>query len=266
MTRPDQNELTVAGVRLEVARVGAASPSKPTLVFLHEGLGSASLWRDFPQKVAAATGCPALVYSRQGYGKSDPIELPRPLDFMQQEARGPLPALLQAAEIEDAILIGHSDGASIALVYAGAAGRAATKVPRLRGLVAMAPHVFVEPFCVEAIARTDASYRTTDLRDRLARHHGANVDGAFRGWADCWLDAKFLAWNIEAFLSGIAVPTLVIQGEDDEYGTLEQVQRVRRGVRAPVETLILKKCGHAPQRDRPDATLDAIALFVRGLL
>ncbi|HUC61360.1 MAG TPA: alpha/beta hydrolase [Alphaproteobacteria bacterium] len=264
------SEIEVAGARIEYARIGAADMAKPTLVFLHEGLGSLSLWRDFPAAVAAATGCPAFVYSRQGYGKSDPVALPRPLDFMQREAMGPLPALLQAAKIDDAILIGHSDGASIALVYAGLREKAsATRAdggPRLRGLAVLAPHVFVERFCVDAIARTDEAYRTTDLRARLERHHGTNVDCAFRGWADCWLDPKFLAWNIESYLGSIAVPTLVIQGEDDEYGTLEQVARIRRGVRSPVETLVLRQCGHSPQRDRPDATLDALALFVGGLL
>jgi pimeloyl-ACP methyl ester carboxylesterase len=264
------SELVVDGVRIETARFGSPNPAKPTLVLLHEGLGSVSVWRDFPAALAEATGCPTFAYSRQGYGKSDPIALPRPLDFMQREAKGPLPALLAAATIEDAILIGHSDGASIALVYAGQRGKAALtradRGPRLRGLAVLAPHVFVEPLCVEAIARTDETYRTGDLRARLERHHGSNVDGAFRGWADCWLDPGFLAWNIEDYLGSIAVPTLVIQGEDDEYGTLEQVARVRRGIRAQVETLVLSKCGHSPQRDRRDATLDALTLTVKGLL
>jgi pimeloyl-ACP methyl ester carboxylesterase len=252
-------DLVVAGARLEVARCGEPVGGRPTLVFLHEGLGSLSLWRDFPQSVADATGCPALAYSRQGYGRSDPVQLPRPLSFMHDEARVALPALLAAAGIEDAILIGHSDGASIAIIYAG------ESEARLRGLVLEAPHVFVEPVCVESIAKVRDSYRTSGLRERLARHHGANVDGAFYGWADSWLDPAFLEWNLEAFLPGIHVPILVIQGEDDEYGTLAQVERVCAQVSGPAERLVLPRCGHAPHRDQQDATLAAIAGFVRRL-
>lgn len=254
------NEMIVAGKRLEVARFGNPDAHKPTLVFLHEGLGSVSLWRDFPRRVAEATGCPALVYSRQGYGRSDPVTLPRPLSFMHDEARNALPALLEAARIEDAILIGHSDGASIALIYAGENGR------YLRGLVLLAPHVLVEQVCVDAITKTREDYRTTDLREKLARHHGSNVDCAFYGWADSWLDPEFLKWNLEEFLPGIRVPTLVIQGENDEYGTLEQVERVGRGISAPVETLVLADCGHSPHRDQPAATLEGISGFIRRLL
>lgn len=253
-------ELVVAGARLEVVRHGKVVPGKPALVFLHEGLGSVSLWRDFPTAVAHETGCPAIVYSRQGYGKSDSIPLPRPLSFMHEEARDALPALLEAAHIEDAILIGHSDGASISLIYAGENGK------HLRGLVLMAPHVFVEPVCVRAIAETNQAFRTTDLRAKLMRHHGDNVDCAFRGWADSWLDPEFLKWNLEEFLPGIKVPTLVIQGEDDEYGTLAQVERVCRQVSGPCERVVLAKCGHSPHRDQREATLRAIADFVRRLL
>jgi pimeloyl-ACP methyl ester carboxylesterase len=252
-----KSELIVNGVRLELARFGAAAPGRPVLIFLHEGLGSVGLWRDFPNAVARATGCPAIAYSRQGYGKSDPIPLPRPLSFMHDEARRVLPALLEAARIDDAILIGHSDGASISLIYAGENGR------HLRGLVLLAPHVFVEPVCVAAIARTRESYRSAGLREKLMRHHGTNVDCAFYGWADSWLDPEFLKWNLEEFLAGIEVPTLVIQGKDDEYGTLAQVERVCAGISGPCERLVLSDCGHSPQRDRPEATLDAIAGFVR---
>lgn len=250
-------EMIVAGVRLEAARYGEPVAGRPTLVFLHEGLGSVSQWRDFPRSVAAATGCPALAYSRRGYGRSDPVRLPRPLSFMHDEARGALPALLAAAGIEDAILIGHSDGASIAIIYAGENGA------RLRGLVLEAPHVFVEQVCVDSIAKVHEGYRTSGLRERLARHHGANVDCAFYGWADSWLDPAFRNWNLEEFLPGIRVPILVIQGEDDEYGTLAQVERVCAQVAGPVERLVLPKCGHAPHRDQREATLAAIAAFVR---
>jgi pimeloyl-ACP methyl ester carboxylesterase len=253
------DNLRVGDVRLEVARVGGAAPGRPTLVFLHEGLGSAGLWRDFPAALAARTGCPAFVYSRAGYGASDPVALPRPLSFMHEEAKR-LPALLDAAEIEQAILIGHSDGASIALIYAGSGGA------RLKGLVLEAPHVFVEPLTVASIAKINETYATTDLRAKLARHHGANVDVAFRGWADSWLDPRFLDWNIEEFLAGIRVPLLVIQGEDDEYGTAAQVERSARQVSGPVETLMLPACGHAPHRDQREAVLAAMAAFIAGLV
>jgi len=257
--------LTVAGVRLEVARYkprggGTSSAPRPTLVFLHEGLGAVSLWRDFPQALVDATGCPALAYSRQGYGRSDPVALPRPLSFMHDEAREALPALLAAAGIDEAILVGHSDGASIALIYAGENGR------RLRALVLEAPHVFVEESGIASIARARESYRTGDLREKLARHHGANVDGAFYGWADSWLDPAFKTWNLEEFLPAIKVPTLVIQGESDEYGTLEQVERIRRQMSGPVECLILPHCGHSPHRDQRAATLAAMAEFIRKVL
>jgi pimeloyl-ACP methyl ester carboxylesterase len=253
-------ELIVGGNRLEIARYGAPHAGRPTLVFLHEGLGSVSLWRDFPAALAEATGCPALAYSRQGYGRSDPVTLPRPLSFMHDEARTALPTLLEAAGIDDAILVGHSDGASIAIVYAGECGK------HVRALVLEAPHVFVEDVCVEAIAKTRETFRTGGLRERLTRHHGSNVDGAFYGWADSWLDPAFRAWNLEEFLPGITVPTLIIQGEDDEYGTLEQVERVSRQLSGPVERTILANCGHSPHRDQPEATLGAMSKFIRRLL
>jgi len=257
-------EMTVAGKHLEVRHYAprghaVVSPRPPTLVFLHEGLGSVGLWRDFPQALADATGCPALAYSRQGYGRSAPIALPRPLSFMHDEARTALPALLAAAGISDAILVGHSDGASIALIYAGEQGGC------LRALVLEAPHVFVEEVSVISIARARESYRAGPLRERLARHHGDNVDGAFYGWADSWLDPGFRSWNIEEFLPAIKVPILLIQGEDDEYGTLAQIERIERQVAAPVERCILAQCGHAPHRDQPAATLAAMAAFINKL-
>jgi pimeloyl-ACP methyl ester carboxylesterase len=247
-------------VALEVDRI-AGQPGRPTLVFLHEGIGCVARWRDFPRAVAEATGCPALVYSRQGYGRSDPIARPRPLDFMHREARGALPELLAAEGVEDAVLVGHSDGASIALIYAGEGGRG------VRGLVAMAPHVLVEDVCVEAITRIRAEYLdpATEVRQKLAKHH-ADVDGAFLGWADAWLDPGFRSWDLTGFLPGVRVPVMVIQGEDDEYGTLAQVDAVCRGVSGPCERVVLARCGHVPQRDRREETLAAVVRFVRGLL
>jgi pimeloyl-ACP methyl ester carboxylesterase len=245
-----------AGHRLEYAWHGPRPADGPTLVFLHEGLGSVSLWRDFPARVAEATGLGALVYSRWGYGASDPVTLPRPLTYMHDEARAAA-EVLSALEVRDAVLIGHSDGASIALIYAGSEPR-----PDLRGLVLEAPHVFAEEVAIRSIAQAAEDYRITDLRVRLARHH-RDPDGAFWGWNRAWLDPGFRQWNLEALLPGVKVPTLAIQGLDDAYGTLAQVEAIRRQSGAAVEVLTLPACGHAPHRDQPDATLRAIVEFVK---
>lgn len=226
-----------------------------TLVFLHEGLGSVSVWRDFPDRVASAVGLPALVYSRRGYGGSSPIALPRPVRFMHEEAAF-LPLVLAAAGVERTILVGHSDGASIALLHAAA------RPAGLLGLAVLAPHVFVEELSVTSIEKARIAYETTDLRGRLERHHGANVDVAFRGWNDVWLSPEFRAWNIEEDVAKIRVPCAVIQGRDDEYGTLAQVESIRARVPG-AEVIILEGCGHSPHRDRPEETLAAIAALVR---
>lgn len=225
-------------------------------MFLHEGLGSAAQWRDFPDKIAQSTGCAAFIYSRHGYGGSDPVALPRPLSYMHDEAAF-LAQLLETERISDPILIGHSDGASIALIHAFS-----QRSPVPRAVVAMAPHVFVEEISVRSIAAARTAWETTDLRARLRRWHGVNVDCAFLGWNGAWLDPAFRDWSIESGLPGIRCPLLVIQGEDDEYGTLEQVRRIERGSGGPVRTLVLPACGHAPQRDQPEKTLEAITAFV----
>ncbi len=243
--------------RLEFVRL-AGNPGAPTLVFLHEGLGSVAMWRDFPQRVATATGHPALVYSRAGYGRSSPLTQARRSDYMHTEALAVLPALLDRLAIERPILVGHSDGASIALIHAGAGVRA------VRAIAAIAPHVFVEELSVSSIARAKSNYDRGDLRPRLARHH-ADVDSAFRGWNDIWLAPEFRDWNIESLLTGIACPVLLIQGEDDEYGTLAQVDAIQRQVEGPVERVVLAACGHAPQRDQPEATLAALARFIAAV-
>lgn len=246
--------LYAAGQNLEIDRIQG---SEPTLVFLHEGLGCVSRWRDFPRAVARATGCAALVYSRVGYGESEPAPLPRPLTFMHDEALRVLPEVLDLAVRGDVVLIGHSDGASIALIHAGAKGE------RVRGIVAIAPHVFVEEVGVRSIAALRADYDdpSTDVRQKLAKHH-ADVDNAVLGWSDVWLSPEFRAWSITEYLPGIRVPVLVIQGQGDEYGTLAQVDAVCAGVRGGAERVVLEDCGHVPQRDRPDATLAKVALFV----
>jgi pimeloyl-ACP methyl ester carboxylesterase len=246
--------LEAAGYRLEVDRIDG---HPPTLVFLHEGLGCVSRWRDFPRAVASATGRAALVYSRRGYGLSEPVPRPRPLTFLHDEARLVLPDLLARAGVDDAVLVGHSDGASIALVYAGEIGRG------VRGVVAMAPHVFVEDVCVRSIAALRAQYvaEGSPVRIKLARHH-ADVDGAFHGWADAWLDPEFRRWDLAGALPDVRAPVLVIQGEDDAYGTVAQVDAVCAGVSGPAERLVLPGCGHVPQRDRREETLAAIVGLV----
>lgn len=252
--------VNVGGVSLETRRI-PGDPAWPTLVLLHEGLGSLSLWRDFPDRLAAATGHPVLVFSRAGYGRSDPVELPRPLDYMQREGTDVLPRLLDAAGLERVVLVGHSDGASIALVHAGTtAGR------RVEGVVVMAPHTFVEPICLTSIRAAREAYLQGDLRDRLHRHHGANTECAFRGWNDSWLDPDFVHWDIRGVLPGIRVPVLVIQGEDDEYGTALQIAAISDAVPAGVETVLLPACGHSPHRDQPEAVLKAIGAFLGGAL
>jgi len=249
--------LTVDDKKIEYEWLGPAPADAPTLVFLHEGLGSVAMWRDFPRRVVEATGCGALVYSRAGYGKSDSIELPRPVRFMHDEALITLPQILDATKIRKAILVGHSDGGSIALIHAGG-----TRDARVTGLVLEAPHVFVEEAGIKRIKAIVGDYESGDLKRRLERYHGANVDCAFWGWNRVWLDPEFLSWNIEKYLPEIRVPVLVIQGKDDQYGTLRQVEAINNGCQGPVHKVILKDCGHSPHVDQPAETLEAIVKFV----
>ena len=248
--------VVIAGVGLET-RLIPGDAAAPWLVFLHEGLGCVSLWRDFPDKLARRLNAPALVYSRRGYGQSDPLpgtDHRREPSFMHDEARDVLPKLLAHFGIAAPVLIGHSDGASIALIHAADAGH------RVRAAVLMAPHVFVEAISQQSIARITETYETTDLRQRLARHH-AHVNDAFLGWARIWLDPRFRSWSLGPEASRLACPTLLIQGTDDEYGTLAQLDAIAEVAPAPVERLVLENCGHAPHRDREADVLDAIAAF-----
>jgi pimeloyl-ACP methyl ester carboxylesterase len=239
-------------------RLIPGDPNLPYLVFLHEGLGSVSLWRDFPDKVTRQTGARALIYSRQGYGQSGPLTAPRTPQFMHEEALVVLPTLLKRFGIETPILIGHSDGASIALIHA------AIHPTTTRATVLMAPHVFVEAITRESIARIAETYETTDLRQRLQRHH-AHVDDAFHGWSRIWLDPRFQSWSLGAEVQRLAVPTLIIQGEDDAYGTLAQLDAISEVAPGPVQRLVLSACGHVPFRDQELAVLDAITGFIERL-
>lgn len=250
------------GQRLEHAWHGPPPERAPTLVLLHEGLGCVTTWRDVPARLAAATGMGALVYSRRGYGASDPVTPPRPLDYMEREGLAVLPAVLDAAGVRRAVLVGHSDGASIALVHAGRPD----PDPRVAGLALEAPHLFCEELSVRSIAAAREAFLAGDLRARLERHHGVNTEGAFWGWNRAWLDPAFRAWTLEPFARRVQVPVLVIQGAGDEYGTLAQVEAVERFCPGPVERLVLPACGHAPHRDQPEAALAAIARFASACL
>jgi pimeloyl-ACP methyl ester carboxylesterase len=254
-------QLAVGGLVLECARVpGGGDGDGPTLVLLHEGLGCVARWKAFPTALATATGCAVFSYSRAGYGASSPVALPRPLDFHSREAHEVLPALLDAAGIDDCVLIGHSDGASIALVYAGEVGD-----PRVRGVAVLAPHVLTEQKTLTTIAAACEAYAHDDLRERLERYHGANVDGAFRGWADAWLDPAFRNWTIEAAVARIAVPLLAIRGDDDPYNSPIHVERIAALAQGPTSIVGLAGCGHAPHSDQPAAVLERLRDFVAAL-
>ncbi|MGB7624212.1 MAG: alpha/beta hydrolase [Terriglobia bacterium] len=278
--------------RLEYRWIGPKPGEAPTIVFLHEGLGCVGMWRDFPDLIARESGCGALVYSRRGYGASDPVRRPRTARFMHDEALRILPAVIEHFDLHDFILFGHSDGASIAIIYAGSHPRS------VRGLVLEAPHVFVEPVCIESIARIagrhaappqkahagrgsrqtsshrnaqsltpeQKGYEPGDVRKRLARYHGTNTDSMFRTWTEVWLRPDFRQWNIEEYLTGIEAPLLVIQGEEDEYGTLQQVDAVVTLVRGPAKSLVLAGCGHSPHRDQPKQVMSATVQFIRHIL
>lgn len=239
--------------RLEYEWIRAYRASTPPIVMLHEGLGSVAMWKEFPRELSAATGRDVLAYSRHGHGRSSMLAAPHMPDYMHREALTVLPCLLDTLGVEAPILLGHSDGASIALIHAGGTARAVT------ALVLLAPHVFIEELSIESIAAAKLAFATTDLRKRLARYHD-DVDSTFRGWNDIWLHPDFRRWNVERYLPRIACPILVIQGRDDEYGTTEQLERIARGARN-VEILVLENCGHAPHRDQPQAVLDAAVRF-----
>jgi len=246
----------VGGTRLEFVRLPSAHPREdaPTIVFLHEGLGSVAMWRDFPQRVADATGSEAVVYSRAGYGRSDPAVLPRAVGYMHDEGERVLPELIARLGLERPILFGHSDGGSISMICAGGTDL------ELTGLIVMAPHVMVEDVSVASIAGAKHAYQTTDLASRLGKYH-ADVDAVFRGWNDIWLNPDFRGWNIENYVPRIRCPIMAIQGEDDEYGTMAQIDRIA-ALNADVDLVKLADCRHSPHKDQPEAVIDAVAAFV----
>jgi pimeloyl-ACP methyl ester carboxylesterase len=260
MPLSDSGVLSVNGQNLEYRMIGPRSGAAPTLVMLHEGLGCVGLWGDFPDRLQRAIGCGVFVYSRAGYGQSSPVTLPRPLTYMHDEARATLPVLLDAIGFEDGLLIGHSDGASIATIYAGS-----HQDHRLRGLVLIAPHFFTEDAGIASIREAKTSYETNGLRAKLARWH-KDPDNAFYGWNGAWLDPDFCKWDITDELGYIRVPILIVQGEDDQYGTVKQIEAAKRDCYCPVEVALLPGAGHSPQREVPELTLGTISGFVNRVL
>ena len=254
--------IKAGGRRLNAVWLGPGPDEAPTLVFLHEGLGSIGQWQDFPAALAAANGCGALVYDRYGYGGSEPLPPPyrRELDFMHKEGRCALPEVLDRTGVKEAVLIGHSDGASIALLAAS------TPDLRIRGVVSEAAHVFVEAASIESIEAAVAAYRTGDLRERLARYHGNTVDSAFRGWANAWLDPDFEAFHIEGYLRAVTCPVLALQGSEDAYGTPAQLEAIAAAVSGPVRTMLLPDCGHSLHKDAREAVMLAAGDLIRVAL
>ncbi len=250
--------LNVGGIRLEYACYGPVPSDAPVIVLLHEGLGSVALWRDFPQELADKTGLGVLAYSRQGYGQSDPADLPRPMDFMTREAIDVLPHVLDQSGVKRCILFGHSDGATIAAIYAGS-----VEDHRVRGLILEAPHFFTEEIGMAEIARARGSYENSGLKSRLAKYHN-DPDGAFFGWSDAWLNPAFRTWNVAEVIDYIRVPILAIQGRNDQYGTLDQIAEIETRAYCPVDTAILE-CRHEPHVEACAATLEAVAEYCTRL-
>jgi pimeloyl-ACP methyl ester carboxylesterase len=253
-------DLRAGDHQLEYVWIGPTPDQAPTIVFLHEGLGCIKIWGEFPKRVCEATGCGVLIYTRAGYGNSDPVPLPWPNTFMHTEATTVLPEVLERLHVREAILFGHSDGGSIALIHAGTSADGI-----VRGLILEAPHVFVEDLSIAGIRAAKEDYDHGKLRKTLEKYHGQNIDSAFRGWNDIWLNPTFRSWNIEEFLPNIKVPVLLIQGVDDEYGTLAQVKAIEQGIGGPIETMILENCGHDPHRDQTELVLARTKEFINEI-
>lgn len=255
----DSGTLTAGGKALEYACFGPAPDQATTLVMLHEGLGCVALWRDIPERISALTGMGVVAYSRAGYGQSDLADLPRPLDYMTREAVEVLPEVLDGLGISRAVLLGHSDGATIAAEYAGR-----LQDHRIRGLILIAPHFFTEPMGLAEIAAARTAFETTDLPARMARYH-RDPANTFRGWNDAWLAPGFADWHIGEVIDYWRIPCLAIQGADDQYGTLAQIREIETRSYAPVDSVILPGVQHAPHLEAADETLGAIGAFCAHL-
>jgi len=252
--------LSIGAANLEYRMIGPQPADAPTIVMLHEGLGSAGLWGDFPDKLQAATGTGVFLYSRSGYGASTPAKLPRAVDYMHSEALDVLPKLLDQIGFRRGLLCGHSDGASIAAIYAGS-----HQDHRVEGVVMIAPHFIVEEIGVAAIGRTKTAYESAGLKEKLARWH-KDVDNTFYGWNDAWLNPDFRNWDISEYLAYIRVPIAILQGADDEYGTMRQIEIAQEECYCPVDVTVIPGAGHQPHREMPGATLDAVQDFANAVL
>jgi len=234
--------------------------TKPTLVFLHEGFGSIGQWGDFPAALSMATDCPVLLYDRYGYGNSDTLSAPLPIRYMHEEALNSLPEVLKQCGIDDAILVGHSDGGSIALIFAAA------HADGVRGVISEAAHVFIEEITVQGIREAVDAFEATNLREMLARYHGGNTEMMFRSWTNLWLSPESSKWNIEEYLPGITCPVLAIQGEDDEYGTASQIKAIAEQVSGPVESILIPDCSHVPHHQARETVFSAMQRFITTLI
>ncbi|MGI9525442.1 MAG: alpha/beta fold hydrolase [Hyphomicrobiaceae bacterium] len=254
------DHLKLADVKIEAGCFGPPPGEAMTIILLHEGLGCLEMWRDFPRRLVSATGCGVFAYSRQGYGNSDACKLPRPIDYMEREAQEILPRLIDAINIHRCVLFGHSDGGTIAGLYPSM-----RQDHRVRGLILVAPHFFAEECARASIANICQSYREGDLRQKLIRYHGTNVDCAFLGWSETWLDPRFVNWDVRDAIGFVRVPILFIQGDADPYGSVAQAEAVVAESYAPVDVQILQSCGHAPHVERPEFTLAVVSSFIERL-
>jgi len=255
--------LQIGSKKIEIQWHQGAQKDFPVLIFLHEGLGCTRMWKDFPKKLSQGTGCSALVFSRFGYGKSDPAPLPWKINFMHEQALKILPEIIKKAQIKQYILIGHSDGGSIGVIFAGSPN--IKERDGLKGLITEAAHVFCELITVDCIKQAKINYEHNDLRQGLEKYHGSNTENAFRGWNDVWLNPQFIHWNIEKYLNKIRVPMFAIQGKDDQYGTNKQIISIKTHVN-DIETYLLDNCRHAPHNDQPKIVLDLMSQFIHKII
>lgn len=260
MTADPSKFIHIAGKKIEYFFVGAHRSNAPTLVFLHEGLGSARHWKDFPHEIVEKTGYQALIYSRLGYGRSDPFTLPRPIDYLESEGLIFFPQLLAALEIVDCILIGHSDGGSIALIFGGSGQTAVT----IRGIVAIAAHVFNQAQLVANIHQVREPFEKGEMRQKLAKYHD-HVDLVFWGWFETWISEPFRSFNIERYLPQITVPLLILQGTDDPFSTMQQVESIAGKSGGETKVALLEACEHTPHKEQRQKTVALICDFLRNL-
>jgi pimeloyl-ACP methyl ester carboxylesterase len=255
--------LTLNSKKIEIQWHLKGQKDHPVLIFLHEGLGCTRMWKDFPLKVSQNTGCPALIFSRFGYGNSDPCPLLWKLNFMHKEAVRILPEIIKKLQIKNYLLIGHSDGGSIGIIFAGS--QYGKKLKGLKGLITMAAHVFCEQITVDCIQQAKTNYKHHDFRQGLEKYHGSNTDNAFWGWNNVWLNPRFINWNIEKYLNRIKVPMLAIQGKDDQYGTQKQIESIKSRVEH-AETCLIEDCRHSPHQDQPEKVLKLMVQFIHRII